>query len=119
MKNDFLKNIIGKTIISIIGMKQDSEKIIFELNNGEKWKMYNDQDCCENVWLEDINGDINVILNSPILRFDEKIENNENASESGTFTFYTIATAKGYLNLRWNGESNGYYSEGVDFEKLN
>ena len=34
MKNDFLKNIIGKTIISIIGMKQDSEKIIFELDNG-------------------------------------------------------------------------------------
>ena len=44
--------------------------------------MYHHQDCCENVWLEDINGDINVILNSPILRFDEKIENNENASES-------------------------------------
>lgn len=100
--------------------------------------MFHYQDCCESVCLEDVCGDWNDLINSKILQADE-VENEvfenewearfkdegygrKNAEddyypESHTWTFYKIATIKGYVTLRWFGESNGYYSENVDFVK--
>lgn len=74
------------------------------------------QDCCENVYIESIVGDLQDLVGVPLLVADESSEDNPASPESGTWTFYKFATSKGYVDVRWLGESNGYYSESVDLD---
>lgn len=111
-----INELIGKTIISIKGMEKGSKEIYFTCSDGSKYKMHHYQDCCEYVRVEDICGDVNRLLNTPILKAEERTSNERDKwGDSSTWTFYTLATSKGYVDLRWLGESNGYYSESVDF----
>ena len=81
-----------------------------------------EQDCCEDVYLTDICGDLNDICNSPLLQAEEIIQengpNSDDRVESETWTFYKFATIKGRVTFRWYGESNGYYSETVSFREV-
>jgi hypothetical protein len=110
--------LLGKTLRSISGV--DESDIIFTTSEGERYRMYHDQDCCEGVRIEDIDGDINDLVGTPLLQAEEvsDYDGGELDEDSYTWTFYKFATIKGYVTLRWLGVSNGYYSEGVDFEKL-
>ena len=105
-----INKIIGKTPVAIYGMKQYSEKITFRFEDGIELELYHKEDCYEEVALEDINGNTKALLDTPIIRFDEKTVETENV---GTATFYTIRTRKGSVDLRWVGTSNGNYSERV------
>lgn len=97
--------------------------LVFEQENGESYEFYHEQDCCEHVRIEDICGNLEDLQGSPIL-LAEEIWNEEQDRppsencESYTWTFYKFATMKGYVDVRWLGESNGYYSERVDFRKI-
>ena len=78
------------------------------------------QDCCEHVYIEDICGDLNDLVGSPLLEAEEVSDYDAGPlveyEESHTWTFYKFATRKGFVTVRWYGSSNGYYSESVSVE---
>ena len=113
----FLTDLLGKTLSSI---KNESNQITFICNDGKQYKMFHHQDCCESVWIEDIVGDLEDLIGSPILKVSEDMskEPQKDYSDSTTWTFYNFTTIKGHVTMRWCGTSNGYYSESVDFEQI-
>ena len=107
----------GKVLTNIYN--NDNEELIFYADEGTRYKMYHEQDCCEHVRLEEVIGDLQDLIGEPILQATESSQVGEDDDYgTSTWTFYTIATIKGSVTLRWLGESNGYYSESVDFVEL-
>lgn len=117
-------DLIGKTLTEVHGMSADSDAIAFRCSDGTAYRMHHHQDCCESVQLVDVVGDVADLIGSPILVAEEATSGDDPEgykrdypSDSCTWTFYKLATAKGWVDLRWLGESNGYYSESVSFTK--
>ncbi|WP_244943901.1 DUF7448 domain-containing protein [Siminovitchia fortis] len=106
----------GKTLTKIETDYED--ELIFYTSDGEIYKMYHEQHSYESVSIEDINGDLKDLIGNPITMAEEVTQDDLNAPESGTWTFYKFATIKGFVTIRWYGESNGYYSESVDFIRI-
>jgi hypothetical protein len=72
------------------------------------------QDCCEDVHVEEIHGDLEVLENFPLVEAEEVTQDDLSVGvESGTWTFYKLGTIIGNVTIRWYGSSNGYYSERV------
>jgi len=117
-------SLLGKTLVKI-EVNNDKDHITFTDSDGQKYVMYHDQDCCETVYIESIVGDVNDLLGMPLL-LAEEAESDESLSDavveyrddSETWTFYKLATVKGYVDIRWYGSSNGYYSESVTFHAV-
>lgn len=110
--------LVGKTITEFTN--KENEEIIITCADGTKYIMFHDQDCCEHVTVDDICGDINDLLNFPITLAEESTTTGcvQDDCESFTWTFYKFATIKGYVDIKWYGSSNGYYSESVSFKQI-
>lgn len=122
-----MKQLIGLTPAAI-EVTEDEIKMAF--TNGALARWYHSQDCCETVTIDDVNGDWNDLIGHPLLVSEERScqkgeegvpptrEGPESWSddESYTWTFYAFRSIGGSVDVRWYGSSNGYYSEGVDFE---
>jgi len=118
-----IDTLVGKTLKSVVVDKENKfgDEIKFTTTEGKCYMMRHEQDCCEDASIDDIAGDLDDLVGSPIL--DARMETNSDKpqpkeyDESWTWTFYILATIKGTVTLRWYVSSNGYYSEEVTFRE--
>lgn len=116
-KDAEFKDLLGEILTGITGAEAGSERVTFQTASGRAFEQYHEQDCCEHVVLDEVIGDVADLIGTPIMMVDESSNSEERPDEceSHTWTFYKLATIKGYVTLRWLGSSNGYYSESVSF----
>lgn len=97
----------------------EGDQILFLMENDDLYMMHHYQDCCESVFIDE--NDTNIpsnFKNVDIISLDARTEYGESEWGSITWTFYKLVTSKGTYDITWKGESNGYYSERVDFTKI-
>lgn len=115
-----ISELIGKTFSKV---KKTDNELLFLRPLGDGFKFFHEQDCCESVYIDDVVGDLNDLVGSPILQAEEISSEGFEAKdkefdESFTWTFYKFATIKGSVTVKWYGSSNGNYSESVDFKRI-
>ncbi len=117
-----INDLVGLTLTEV--RQTECDRIEFVSADGRTFLMYHAQDCCESVSIEDVAGDLNDLVGSPIIMAEEidyvpePRNEGEYLPDSETWTFYKLATVKGFVTIRWYGSSNGYYSEGVSFQEM-
>lgn len=112
-----VSDMVGRTFTDV---RQVGDDIIeFECDDGV-FTFCHHQDCCEGVSIESIVGDLSDLVGEPLLTAEESTNSDDPPRdgyvESFTWTFYKFSTRKGYVDIRWLGSSNGYYSESVDLD---
>lgn len=135
------EELLGKTLDEVRVILHPDRKepvaMLFRTNDNICYSLEHEQDCCEQVWIEEIEGDVRALIGSPILVAEEasnawhSTETNRimhalhnrdpiysREAESYTWTFYKIATIQGWVDIRFYGTSNGYYSESVSFLRI-
>jgi len=113
-----MAQMLGKTFVQVTGSVGGNE-MTFKTATGERFMFAHSQDCCESVDINDIVGDLQDLVGEPLLVAEQvqgetPVDFDQGDLDCVTWTFYKFATLKGYVDVRWLGESNGYYSENVD-----
>ncbi len=113
-----MAQMLGKTFVQVTG-SVGGEQMMFVTAQGERFTFAHSQDCCELVDINDIVGDLQDLVGEPLLVAEQvqgetPVDFDEGDHESVTWTFYKFGTRKGWVDVRWLGESNGYYSESVE-----
>lgn len=111
--------LVGKTLTGI-WLSAERDVLGFACSDGEHYALGHDQGCCETVVLEEIVGDILDLVVAPILMAEkstmtERLEHHECDVD---WTFYKLATSKGYVTLRWCGYADTQYSTEVSFKRV-
>ena len=107
-----IEQLKGMTITAVV-YKETNESLLIHLNT-HVLEMTHHQECCESVYLADVVGSFEDLIGYPLLEVSESIVDIATEDYSSTASYYNFRTIKASVQLRWVGESNGYYSETVD-----
>ncbi len=106
-----INELVGQTISHVEGLEKGSAQVDITTLEGNKYRMYHSQDCCENVQLEDLDGSVEDLVGGLVVSAEESTGETPNdykfeyEPDSYTWTFYKIETSKGGVFMRWLGGS--------------
>jgi hypothetical protein len=118
-------NLVGE-IVTHVDVDRQENQILLTMQSGKRYKIYHDQDCCEDVKIDETqegDGDLVTLVGNRIdeVKLEEESDQEPRPSEyadSWTRTKITFRINSETVVSRWIGESNGYYSESVDIKRL-
>lgn len=117
-RKDFVVGeLVGKTMVKATS---DHKTVKLLADDGTEYAFcHADEDFADaTVTVDDICGNLADLVGSPILKAEVRTKDgSSDKCWSGTWTFYTFATVKGYVDIKWFGTSSGNYSEEVDHVK--
>lgn len=116
MKHINPNEIVGE-VLTNIDVDGDTQ-ILLTTESGRQFLIYHDQDCCEEVSILSTEGDWYTLLGKEIVELNVDERPSKPGYESRTDTTLTFKVSDATVINRWVGESNGYYSESVDFAEL-
>lgn len=111
-----LSDLFGKEVKEVIGCHIGSYKMTIKFTDGYSLT-FEPADTCAKVEIDDIVGDPHGMVGNKL--FHAEVSSNKNLEPrdrydtSYRWTFYKFRTIDGYVDIKWYGYSNGYYSEEV------
>ena len=90
-----MEEINGKIIKDITGLEPDSENVKIIFTDGSYLVQSHEQECCENVCVSQVDGDVCRHIGAVVDALIVKIETGElDFGDTYTATFYTLKTSK-------------------------
>ena len=129
MWGDDIKKLEGLVVEYIDIVSDDGDELMITTKCGKRFKFHHYQDCCENVRIWSTKGDLKKLEGHKLVSVDmdaytedpddeDPKELADTWRDSWTWTDIVFKTTDDTVISRWFGESNGYYSESVDFSEL-
>lgn len=99
------------------GYDRYGDFILFKTDK-KHYKMFHRQDCCENVFIQDIVGDLDDLVNSQIIVAELFEKEEKECGHDVLYSFYTFRTNKGTVQIIWGADLETHYSVSVDIEEI-
>lgn len=93
----------------------NNDAVRFTFDNGAILVFSHKQDCCESVHIAGYDYPVEDMVGEVINSIEVRTEHRVIDYDSETWTFVYFRTNKGVNVLKWQGTSNGYYSETPDW----
>lgn len=108
--NPVFSELIGKSITNIL-INSENSIILFKTGHDEEFAYCCEGDCCNDVWIEHLNG-IDCIIDGSTI-FDVKSKGSEDRTptkqEVEEALLWTIYTSSGNFDIEVRNSHNGYY----------
>ena len=119
--------LVGKRINGLF-IGDDAWALVFRDINGRHYCFRTENDCCNTVWFNHVNGVetvlgegnvFDILRGAMVTAVEDKgwTEDREDGYDVIQDGFWTIATDRGYIDLEVRNSHNGYYGGSVEYRE--